>query len=589
MNNKKSSPLKSIIIVLVLLTALNLVFLAWIGLPTIKKQFEPTSTNTPLPTATRTPTPTKTPIPDTPTPTPTMTATPESPVQIGLQKEGVFFLSLANSRYFHLYAYNPHFLALTPLTNSTWDDIQPAVSPDGNFVAFSSKKSGYWDIYLLDLNTKDIRQVTFTPQYDGAPTWSPDGKWIAFETYAEGHLEIALATPEDLTQPPAMLTSNQFENYSPRWSPTGREIIFISNQGGNEDVWLANLDKIDDRFSNLSNTPDTKESHPAWSPDGKLIAWVSDVQNVKTVHVWDTLQPTQPARPLGNGDWPVWSPLGDAVLTRVTNPNQVSITIYNLADGISVLPLTIMPGSVDGIDWKIQDFSNLTETLLANNSEAEIPQLWRPIRTISPVPLGQESLVPLDGVDAPNPVLIDSVDEAFRNLRSIVSGETGWDLLNKLEMAYQSNTEPSIPGMGNNWFTTGRAIAINSAPLASDWMVTVRENIGSQVYWRIFLKATNQDGSQGRPMTQQPWDLNARTSGEPSTYEQGGGLKAIPAGYWVDFTELAYRFGWERQSALSKWVTYYPAARFNLFVMTGGIDWYTAMKALYPPEIIPTP
>lgn len=589
MNNKKPSPVKSIVIVLVLLTALNLVFLAWIGFPVIKKQFEPTSTKTALPTVTRTPTPTKTPLPDTPTPTPTMTATPENPVQIGLKKEGVFFLSLANSRYFHLYAYNPHFLSPTPLTNSTWDDIHPAVSPDGNFIAFSSKKTGFWDIYLLDLNTKDIRQVTNTQQYDGSPTWSPDGKWIAFETYAEGHIEIALVTPEDLTQAPVLLTTNLFENYSPRWSPTGREIIFISNQGGNEDVWLANLDKIDDRFSNLSNTIDSKESHPAWSPDGKLIAWVSDIQNVKTVHVWDTQQPTQPARPLGNGDWPVWSPLGDAVLTRITNPNQVSITIYNLADGISILPLTIIPGSVDGIDWKIQDFSYLTESLLANNSDAEIPQLWKPIRTISPVPLEQESLVPLEGVDAPNPVLIDSVDEAFRNLRSIVSGETGWDLLNKLEMAYQSNTEPIIPGMGNNWFTTGRAIAVNSAPLASDWMVTVRENIGSQVFWRIYLKATNQDGSQGRPMIQQPWDLNARTSGVPSAYEQGGGLKPIPAGYWVDFTELAYRFGWERQPALSKWVTYYPAARFNLFVMTGGIDWYTAMKALYPPEIIPTP
>jgi TolB protein len=589
MNNQKSSSVKPIIIILIILTALNLIFLAWIGLPVIKKQFEPTATTTPLPTATKTPTPTSTATPEAFTPTPTFTATPENPIQVGLQDEGVFILSLANSRYYHLYAYNPHFLSFTPLTNSSWDDIQPSVSPDGRSIAFSSKKTGFWDIFILDLTTREIRQITATQEYDGAPTWSPDGKWIAFETYIAGHLQVALMSPDDPNTPPTLLTTNQNDNYFPRWSPSGREILFVSNFSGNDDVWLAKLDNLDDRFFNLSNTPDENESHPSWSPDGRWIAWAADIENIKMIRIWDTQQPTQPGRPLGNGDWPVWSPLGDAVLTRVTNPNQVSITTYNLSDGIATLPLTVIPGSIDGMDWKIQEFASLLQPWIKENPESDIPNLWKPIRTISPVPFGQESLVPLDGVDAPNPVLVDSVDEAFRNLRAVVVGEAGWDLLNKLEMAYQSNDELPIPGMGNNWYTTGRAIALNTAPIASQWLITVKEEIGSHVYWRVYLKAASQDGSQGRPLVQHPWDLYARTSGVPKAYEQGGMLTPIPAGYWVDFTELAFRFGWERQPALSKWVTYFPAARFNEFVMTGGIDWYTAMKALYPPEVIPTP
>lgn len=589
MNNQKPSGIKIFVFILVFLTAVNLVFIAWVGLPTIKKRFEPTATITPTPAATRTPTPTATPDMVTPTPTPSIEPTAENQVLIGLQDEGVFILSLANSRYFHLYAYNPHYLSFTPLTNGNWDDIQPSISPDGKSIAFSSKQSGFWDIYVLDLATRELKQVTSTQDYDGVPTWSPDGKWLAYETYLDGHLQISLASPDDPSQGPVRLTNNSYNNFSPRWSPSGREIIFVSNQSGSDDIWLAKLDNIDDRFFDLSNTPDVDESHPSWSPDGRWIAWAADVENVKMVHIWDTQLPSQPARPLGNGDWPVWSPLGDSVLTRLTAPNQVSLVIYNLADGMTVLPLTVIPGSLDGMDWQIQNLPAILEPWMKDNAESDIPSLWKPIRTIAPVPTGLESLVPLEGVEAPNPVLIDSVDEAFINLRGVVSGEAGWDLLNTLEMAYQSSNEPAIPGMGNNWFTTGRAIAINSAPLASNWMVTVRDNIGSQVYWRIYIKAASQDGSQGRPMVQKPWDLNARTSGEPSAYEQGGALMPIPGGYWVDFTELASRFGWERQAALSKWVTYYPAARFNMFVLTGGVDWYTAMRALYPPEVIPTP
>lgn len=589
MNNQKRTSIKPIVVILVILTAMNLIFLAWIGLPAIRQRFEPAATGTPIPTATYTSTPTSTPTFEAVVPTPTITPTPENPVLTGIQEEGVFILSLANSRYFHLYAYNPHFLSFTPLTNSSWDDIHPSVSPDGKSIAFSSKKSGYWDIHVLDLATREIRQITSTEQYDGAPTWSPDGQWIAYETYQNGSLQIALISPDDPSQPPTLLTNNQADNFSPRWSPGGREILFVSSFSGNDDVWLAKLDNIDDRFFNLSNTPDENESHPSWSPDGRWVAWSADVENIKMVHVWDTQLPAQPARPLGNGDWPVWSPLGNSILTRVSNPNQVSIAIYDLTDGMSILPLTLIPGTIDGMDWKIQDLATLLEPWIKENPESDIPTLWKPIRTISPVPLGQESLVPLDGVEAPNPVLIDSVDESFRNLRAVVAGEAGWDLLSTLEMAYQSNNELTIPGMGNNWFMTGRAIALNTAPLESQWMITAREDIGSRVYWRIYLKAASQDGSQGRPLVQTPWDLSARTSGEPKAYEQGGIEMPIPDGYWVDFTELAFRFGWERQFALSKWITYYPAARVNEFVLTGGIDWYTAMKALYPPEIIPTP
>lgn len=120
-------------------------------------------------------------------------------------------------------------------------------------------------------------------------------------------------------------------------------------------------------------------------------------------------------------------------------------------------------------------------------------------------------------------------------------------------------------------------------------MAIIREDFGQQTYWRIFLRTTAQDGSQGAPLTQVPWDFSART-GDPDAYENGGRLaSSIPSGYWFDLTSLAIQYGWERLPALTNWRTYYAGARFNELAFTQGLDWQTAMLQLYPPEVLVTP
>jgi TolB protein len=106
----------------------------------------------------------------------------------------------------------------------------------------------------------------------------------------------------------------------------------------------------------------------------------------------------------------------------------------------------------------------------------------------------------------------------------------------------------------------------------------------------VYLKTRFQDGSQGAPVDQLPWDLNARYSGDPQVYEQGGSPgSSIPAGYWLDFTDLAASYGWERLPSLINWRTYFPGIRFNQYVLRAGLDWQSAMLELYPSEILITP
>ncbi len=67
------------------------------------------------------------------------------------------------------------------LTRNPATDMDPAFSPDGLELAFSSNRGGAFSIFLLDLNSLKTRRLTSSNSFDVQPSFSPDGHWIAFE------------------------------------------------------------------------------------------------------------------------------------------------------------------------------------------------------------------------------------------------------------------------------------------------------------------------------------------------------------------------------------------------------------------------
>jgi TolB protein len=205
------------------------------------------------------------------------------------------------------------------------------------------------------------------------------------------------------------------------------------------------------------------------------------------------------------------------------------------------------------------------------------------------VPFGRKQLVELEGVEAPYPRLHDAVDEAFYAYWDHLAAQIGWDLLSDLENAYVPLTTSLDPGRQGDWLYTGRAFTVNTVPVTAGWMAVVREDYGPETYWRIYLRTRNQSGSSGRPLNDLPWNFDARFSGIPLPYEQGGALaETVPPGYWVDMTWIAAVIDWEILPAISNWRAVYVSARFNQFVKTDGLDWKTAMLEIYPPEALQT-
>ena len=519
------------------------------------------------------------------------TSTPVD-VQFNGEDDGTIYLSIEENGYAHLFIIQPQGLPLTRITTGQWNDIAPALNPDRTQLAFSSDRSGYWDLYVMNLQTGDVVQVTNSPEYDSAPSWSPDGQWLVYETYLNENLEVSVVSVNDRSAEIIPLTQNSASDHSPVWAPDGRHVAFISTRGGDSDVWLASLDLAgDDRYQNLSNTPFASENYPVWDKDGSQLLWSSISQTVgySGLYIWNANDPNRSAYWVGDGLIGAWDETSERIIAITSAPNQYYITSYDLQGRLLLAP-SPLSGRVRGLAWGHTELASALPESFTRAANDVPPILWSPAVTPGPDIPGQRwYVVPVVDVQAPYPQLHDLVDESFVALRNRVTLEAGWDALASLENAFVPLTTSLEPGMEEDWLYTGRAFAINSLMANAGWMVTLREDIGAQTYWRVYIRCWVQDGSVGEPIHNAPWNLSARYELDPRTYEQGGEYASVPSGYWLDVTSLASAYGWERIPALPNWRTFYNGARFTEFALTGGLTWYNAMQELYPVEALVTP
>ena len=598
---------------LLLLFVLNLALLAGLafglskafGWPLLPAIFSPTSpaemVSLPL-TATLPPLASETPIPSS---TPTLPSDSPTPYAVTDLAQGLIMLALDDCGRTHLFAYQPQesstaqTLPLARLTAGPWDDINPALSPDGRSVAFASNRSGYWDLYLLDLSGGQVTRLTDTLAYEASPSWSPDGQWLTYEAYQDEQLEILIQSV-DTPGEPIQLTNHPAADYSPAWSPQGRQIAFVSNRSGEAEIWLADLDQAEDqRFTNLSQNPLGGDRHPAWAPDGSALAWSSDLDGVRTLVVQPVIQSAETGEPeaaaerwaAGSGDWATWSTDGSTLLALLESPQRTYLTAYPVDRPGVALPPLALPAAASGLSWGDAALALPLREPYRQAALLTPTPLWRPVLTARPEDSGGRYLLsPLGDVQAPNPILHDMVDESFQALRAKIALESGWDFLSTLENAYVPLTSALGPGMGGDWLYTGRAFAFTTLPVNAGWVAVVREEFNGQTFWRVYVRARFQDGSAGIPLHDQPWDFYARYTGDTLAYEQGGALvEGVLPGYWIDFTRLAAEYGWERLPALVDWRAAFASARFNEFVFRAGLDWRSAMLELYPAEVLVTP
>jgi Tol biopolymer transport system component len=143
---------------------------------------------------------------------------------------------------------------------SQGSDVSPAWSPDGRQLAFVSWRDGNSEIYLLDLRSGQLRNLTNYPGADSSPVWSPDGTRIAFESLRGGYWNIRVIDLE--TGAVRDLTDGVIASQSPAWSPDGRHIAFQSRREGYWDLYMIDLESGEMR--NLTNST-SDDLNPVWT------------------------------------------------------------------------------------------------------------------------------------------------------------------------------------------------------------------------------------------------------------------------------------------------------------------------------------
>ncbi|NPV87166.1 MAG: hypothetical protein HPY45_14305 [Anaerolineae bacterium] len=219
------------------------------------------------------------PPPPQPSPTPVLTATTpqqENPSDEWCRK---IAFALASETVTDIFSICPDGSRMTKLTDSTSMDTMPAWSPDGKRIAFASNRTGSSQIFIMDANGNNPIQITFDGQND-FPIWLPDSRQIAFRT-SDGQglwwwriVDIESQRMTQFSQP-----SYDFFFQTPAWSPDGKKIAYMSlleqqqRNDGSSQIHVKNVDGTND----TALTHDTWANiHPVWSPDGSQIAFLSE-------------------------------------------------------------------------------------------------------------------------------------------------------------------------------------------------------------------------------------------------------------------------------------------------------------------------
>lgn len=145
-------------------------------------------------------------------------------------------------------------------------NVEPAVSPDGKKIAFSSDRGGRPMIYVMNIDGSNLQRLTHAGVYNSTPAWSPDGKKIAFAGQDNDHFDIFVMNADGTGM--IRLTSakkangRMSSNESPTFSPDGRFVMYTSNRTGKNQIFMSTVDGSEERRITLDNANYYK---PKWS------------------------------------------------------------------------------------------------------------------------------------------------------------------------------------------------------------------------------------------------------------------------------------------------------------------------------------
>jgi len=214
--------------------------------------------------------------------------------------------------------------------------LSPAWAPWGSEVVFTTFKRGNPDLYLFDLHRGASYPFSTRPGLNTAPCYSPDGKWIACTLSRDGNAEIYLVSRD--AQTAKRLTRNPRIDSSPCFSPNGRDIVFTSDRSGSPQLYVMDNEGVNQRLLTMEGK---YNDSPQWSPKGDKIAYAARHDGIFDVVIIDSngQNPTQITLDSGHNENPRWSADGRKIIFSSSRSGRRQIYMMNM-DGSDVVQLT---------------------------------------------------------------------------------------------------------------------------------------------------------------------------------------------------------------------------------------------------------
>jgi Tol biopolymer transport system component/DNA-binding winged helix-turn-helix (wHTH) protein len=257
-----------------------------------------------------------------------------------------------------------------------------AFSPDGNQVAFlwAGEKGGFAHIYVSQIGAADSpRQITRTGEgtFEFAPVWSPDGRYIAFFRFSEREKDLAIYVTAALGGSERRLYKvNSYRKVDALdWSTDGKYLAFSDSASPSEasQIFLLSLDTLE--VHPLTSPPrgTLGDTTPAFSPDGKSLAFVRDTLDVREIYVLPLPggSPTQITFDHADIQGITWTPESDKLIFASSRQGQTSLWRISASGGTPQrLPIA-------GAGWAMRPALNRKGNRLAYTSVTYSSSLWR--------------------------------------------------------------------------------------------------------------------------------------------------------------------------------------------------------------------
>lgn len=203
-----------------------------------------------------------------------LTATsPPLPAALGELRGRLVYAAERNNN-FDLYALDLAAEQETRLTTASANDLYPAVSPDGEHIAYITNIDGDYEIYVMDIDRSSQRRLTQNSLNDRYPAWSPDGEWIVYasDVRGDGSFDLYRVAVDGSGDPEEVFSDGQ-RNSFPHWH--GDTILFTNGANNDAATWeiarltVSETGEMEGEMERLTNN-DGKDWAAVIAPDGSI-------------------------------------------------------------------------------------------------------------------------------------------------------------------------------------------------------------------------------------------------------------------------------------------------------------------------------